>query len=719
MARFRWLAAGMLCAAPLVAQTPAADSARSVQIPCDSARTNAARRDSIACPGAQLLPAIVVSVGRTRDTLRTLPMAVGVISAAQLRGGLATLGLDESLAMIPGVYAMNRSNPSLDQRLSIRGFGSRANFGVRGVTILLDGIPQTLPDGQSQLTNVELGTIERIEVLRGGSSALYGNGSGGVVALESEPPDSTAPLVQRLRVQGGSFGASKWLARTSASGDRLGGVLTLSRSASDGFRQHSAADFRQLSALATWSATPRMSTTLRVALADNPRAENPGALTSAEYASRRDSAAANNILRRADKAVRQHQGALTLRHTDARGGVQSASVYGLTRELKNPLATGTYVDIDRTAGGIRLDASRSLGRGVPAPRLAAGLDLQRMRDARRNRRAIGGVPTDSIELDQIETVSQVAPSLQLKWTPVAALTVLGSARYDRIAFTVRDRNAGDGADQSGARRMSAWSAQGGASFAAGQRLIPYVSVSTAFETPTTTELANRPGDSGGFNDALGPQRAVTMEIGARGILADWMTYDGSVFRSRVRDAIVPFQEIGGRAYFQNAGSTRQDGVELGVTLRPASSFALTAAYTFAAYQFTEYRRQGGATTDTLDGRRLAGIPRHFARVVLRASPLALATVEVEQTVSSSLFADDRNTIRVRGWGAGVTNARVVWRGALAGLDLAPFVGLNNVGNRLYVGSVTINGVNGRVLEPAPGRNVYLGTELGWSTRKRE
>src|SRR5919109_1938105 len=149
------------------------------------------------------LPELNVTVTRTPEPIERVPFAVGVLDRDDIARGQPTLGIDEALNNLPGVVVANRYNFSLDQRISIRGFGSRSNFGVRGLKILLDGVPQTLPDGQSQLTNVEFADIDRAEVLKGSSSSLYGNASGGVIAFTSEPA-AQAPFAQRVRVQGGT-----------------------------------------------------------------------------------------------------------------------------------------------------------------------------------------------------------------------------------------------------------------------------------------------------------------------------------------------------------------------------------------------------------------------------------------------------------------------------------------------------------------------------------
>lgn len=159
--------------------------------------------DSIALDTTRVRRLPEINVTRTAAPLERVPYAVGVVDRTEIQRGQQTIGLDEALNNLPGVVVANRYNFSLDQRISIRGAGSRSNFGVRGLKILLDGVPQTLPDGQSQLTNIDFASIDRAEVLRGASSSLYGNASGGVVAFSSEVAAS-GPFAQRIRIQGGS-----------------------------------------------------------------------------------------------------------------------------------------------------------------------------------------------------------------------------------------------------------------------------------------------------------------------------------------------------------------------------------------------------------------------------------------------------------------------------------------------------------------------------------
>jgi iron complex outermembrane recepter protein len=542
-----------------------------------------------------------ITVTRSAEPLEQVPYAVGVLDRTELQRGQPTLGLDEALNNLPGVVVANRYNFSLDQRISIRGFGSRSNFGVRGLKILLDGVPQTLPDGQSQLTNVDFANLERAEVLRGASSSLYGNASGGVISFQTERA-APGPFAQRLRAQGGSGKREgdafyKWQSWTSARSGSISGTLSVSQFKADGFRQHSAAEFRQLNAGLDYALSGTTLGTLRLSLADNPRAQNPGALTPAEYVANPDAAAGNNIRRGADKDAQQHQLGLGLRHFDAAGNEYEATVFGLLRDLANPLAAppffgapanaGTYVAIDRVVGGFRGSANRRLGPEESSARLIAGVDLQRMRDDRENFVSDAGAPTATVLLDQREQVTEIGPFAQVPWSPSEWVLLSGGVRYDWVRFDLDDRFTTDG-DDSGARTMAALSGNLGASLTLQEAFVPYVNVSTAFETPTTTELVNKPDGTGGLNPELGPQRAVNYEIGARGRPVPEVTYSVALFLGRITDAIVQGPEVGGRAFFRNAGKTHNDGAEVGVSVTPLPAVTFHGAYTYARYRFDEY-----------------------------------------------------------------------------------------------------------------------------------
>lgn len=659
------------------------------------------------------LPELKVTVTRAPAALARLGAAVTVVDSTAVHRGRVATRLDESLAWVPGVMSEDRGNYSVDQRISIRGFGSRSNFGLRGVKVLLDGVPQTLPDGQSQLNNLNLSLVRHIEILRGGASALYGNAAGGVLSFTTvTTPD--VPWSISVRGEGGTFGTSKTEVIASGRAGELGGTVAASRFSTDGFRQQSAAEQRRLNLGADWTPTGNTVFTVRFATADDPRARNPGALTAAEYIANPDSASAVNIRRGADKSVTQSQLALGIRH-DAGRLHFDATLFGLVRGLENPLATpppppassteGTWVTIDRRLGGVRASATVDLD----GPSLTAGVDVQNLRDNRSNRRSVSGVKTDTLLLDQTERVSEKGAFAQLSWPLGDSFTLRAGARHDVGDFGVTDHFLGDG-DASATRTMAATSGNAGIAMRLGSQVMAWSDIATVFETPTTTELANRPDGAGGFNPDLNPQRSVTAEIGVRGRVGH-LAFEAAVYHSITHDAIVPYSEVNGRAYFRNAGSTRTRGVEaaVGLTVRPGLEFLGTWTFTDAA--FTDYKVVSPTATDTLDGHRIAGLPRSIARIGVRGSLGSGFSIDIDQAFSSMMFGDDDNKITIDGWSGGVTGARLTWQGTVGGLSWSPFVAATNLFDRAYVGSVTTNGTTGRVFEPAAGRAIYLGASI--------
>lgn len=679
------------------------------------------------------LPPITVSVTRATVPLSKIPLAVHTVDRSDISLGRPTWGLDEALFHVPGVFAANRYNFSLDQRISIRGFGSRSAFAIRGVKVLVDGIPQTLPDGQGQLTNVELGDADRIEVLRGAASSLFGNASGGVISIWTSPvvPDR---LTQEVRVVGGAFdrenrrGWTKWQSTSAFPLGRASAAVTVSRLDYEGERDHTEADLRNLNARLRMPLSRGWTLAVVAEVGDQPVANNPGALTQAEESADRNSAARLNRLRRAGKDVLQVQGGATLKRGDA-----SITVFGLRRDLTNPLPQA-YITFDRWAYGARASAVKAGTLAGRPARLTAGFDLQWQRDDRRNFSYLAPITagtitpdnrTDSLILSQVERVSEAGPFLQslVELSPRVSLTA--GLRYDWVSFSAADRHLSDGADDSGVRRMSAlsWSL-GLAATPGGERageegaVTAYANVGTSFETPTTTELANRPTGAGGFNPGLDPQLATNLEVGARGTIDGGETrarWSVALYQASVRDELVSFEVpddsiFPGRRFFRNAGRARHRGVELGADVGLGQRVDVLVSWTYSDFRYTAYQ----VGTFDLAGQAIPGVPRNVLHLGLRARPAPLpgGWLHLDVAHTDGVSVDDTLGTTTGSWW--VTNARAGWDGSVGGLRLSPFVGLNNVFDAHYVGSVVINAARGRYYEPAPGRNLYIGLSLGGS-----
>jgi iron complex outermembrane recepter protein len=659
-----------------------------------AARVPAAAQERARTDSAVVLPPIEVAVTRAPASLARVPFAVTRVDTPLATADLG-LTLPAALAGVPGVAVQARGNAARDDGIAIRGFGARAAFGVRGVRILLDGIPQTLPDGQSQLTLVNLRRIAEVEVLRGAASSLHGNATGGVISLRSS---RTVPAHWSgdARVALGSYG----LVTADAGGRTALGTgyvdAAVQRDAVDGYRAQSRSDVWRAHLAARQQVRGLGSLRWVFDVASYPEAQDPGALTAAEVEADPRQANPAYVAVNAGKAVWQAQTGLTLER-GLGGGTLESAVFAVRRDLDNRLPFAAIL-LDRWAWGGRAVTTTPLDRGARAA-LVTGADLQWLRDDRVNRTPDG----TSITRDQLETVREIGPFAQLRVVPVAPVTVLAGARYDWVTFGVTDRILENG-DASGARTMQAPSVTLGVSVAVGPHATTWARVGTAFETPTTTELANTPEGGNGFNPDLEPQHATELELGIRVTRGPWRV--GAVgFRADVRDELISFEVPSdpGRRYFRNAGRARHQGVEVDARWQGRRPW-LAAAYTLSDLRFTDY-----VTDDAVyDGNRIPGAAPHLARLAagLRAGPV---TAETEVRASSDIFADDANTATADGWW--VADLRLAARVTWGVWQLEPAAGVENVFDRRYIGAVAVNGANGRYYEPAAGRTVYGGVTI--------
>ncbi|MCH7873837.1 MAG: TonB-dependent receptor [Gemmatimonadetes bacterium] len=663
-----------------------------------SGTTRAAAQQREPSDSAVPVRPIVLRVTGAPRTMGETPYTVSVLSADEIVRAGPGLSLSAALALVPGVTSLNRYNAARDESISIRGFGARAAFGIRGVRVLLDGIPQTLPDGQGQLTNIDLRSVSRIEVLRGAASALYGNAAGGVISVWTDPGAVTGVLPE-ARVFAGSH---RLLTVDAGLTTPVGaGRLTArgSRTRSDGFRLQSRSEVWRGSVHGSFPVGERTRITAAVHLADLPVAEDPGALTSEELAADRTQAAPRNLAVGARKDVFQGQGGVTVERFLSGGGRVQLTGFGLRRDLVNTLSFAT-IDLERWAYGARGLATFPIPRALGAE-VTVGADVQWQRDDRRHVSPDG----TTITRDQLERVREVGPFVQLSARPHRRLALSAGARYDAVRFRVSDRLLADG-DDSGERLMTALSGTVGATLRLTQALLAYASVGTAFQAPTTTELANQLDGSDGFNRDLEPQRATQYELGVRGRSAIG-DFSVAVFQADVRDALIPFEvpTVPDRRFFRNAGKSRHRGIEIGVSVVPVPGVRMNAAYTYFDLRFVDFTTEGGV----FDDNRVPGVPTRFLTSGLRVHR-GRVRLDVETRVTASLYVDDANTTRNDGWW--VTDVRLGADVRLGGSVLSPYAGIENLFDREYVEAVAVNARFERYFEPAPGRMIYLGMSVG-------
>ncbi len=640
------------------------------------------------------LQKIEVTVTRVAEPLARVPAAVSVVSRTDIQRAQPGIGIEEALAFVPGLIVNNRYNFSLGTRISIRGYGARAAFGVRGIRVLADGVPLTMPDGQANLNNIDLTSTGRIEVMRGAASMLYGNAAGGVVAFESEAPPPG--FGAQVRAIGGAHDLLRANIKVGGGTELTRYLVNVARLTTAGFRAHSEAEQNNVNARIRHELADHSYLALTLNAADAPKALNPGSLPFDSARNTPEMAWARNAATHSGEAARQIQ--IGLEHGRNFGRLRAnAIVYGLTRTLENPLPFA-YITLDREAGGLRSSLSGNLGNVT----VTGGVDVELQRDDRDEFNNDNGQAGDTRTRDQTDKILNVGPFLRFTADLAKKFTASAGVRFDRARFDIDDHFLADGRDDSGERTMSAISPMAGLTYRVSDAITAYGSVSTAFQTPTTTELINNPAATG-MNE-LEPQRSVSYELGMRAYRNRW-TLELSAYHTRLRDALVPFQISGGdgREFFRNAGRTRQQGIEAAAQLAITPALRVAASHTWSDFVFVD---DGLPNTD-FEGNQLPGVPpHHFAGRIGWTPGAVFAVAEVEHT--SEFYAADSNVAASRNPAATVVDLRAGLSKRAGGSRWEPFIGVNNLLNEKYFSSVVINAAGARYFEPAPGRNLYFG-----------
>ncbi|ODS61432.1 MAG: hypothetical protein ABS41_13050 [Arenimonas sp. SCN 70-307] len=673
-------------------------------------------------PPAVLDPVVVTATAGERPRSQ-VPAAVDVIDGEALRLARPALSLAEALPRVPGVVVRDRQNQAQDLQLSIRGFGARASFGVRGLRLYSDGIPATMPDGQGQVSHFALPAAERIEVLRGPFSALHGNASGGVVSVTTAMP-AGAP---RTEVEGLGGADGLWRLGASWAGsldedDRHRLRVDWQRAAADGYREHSA--WQRDAAQLAWRAQLPQSGELRL-LANHLEleADDPQGLTAAQLAGNRRAASAGALQFDTRKTVSQQQlgarwrqpvtGAHELSLSAWTGRRQTFQVLSVPVAAQaSPGSGGGVIDLDRDYAGADL---RWQWQPSDALTLTAGALHERAEETRRGfENFIGGQlgVVGALRRDEDNRVTGDDAYAQLDWALAERWRLGAGLRHSQVRFASRDRYVRPGnPDDSGALRYSRTTPVLGLLFAGGEDWSVYANAGTGFETPTFAELAYRSDGGSGLNEALRPARSRHVELGARGATAA-LRWDVALFQARTEDELFVLSSLGGRSVFGNAGLTRRRGAEFYFEAQLAPDWRLAASGTWLDAR----QRRDVCTTPAcapgqrrlVAGNRLPGVAERSAWAELRWDAGEATTALFEARATSGYFADDLNTARAPGHallGLGVEHRFG------RGQRFTAWARVDNLLGRETIGSVIVNEANGRYFEPAPGRTLMLGLRL--------
>jgi iron complex outermembrane recepter protein len=686
---------------------------------------------------SQLDP-VVISAERSRQTTFEAPAAISAVTRETIESAGPGVNLSEVLNRVPGITVLNRQNYSQDLQLSIRGFGSRSTFGIRGVKLIVDGIPASMPDGQGQASNVALSSAGRIEVLRGPMAQLYGNAAGGVVQVFTED-DAAVPTVS-LSGAAGTDGLFKVGAKFSMSTPGYGLTVDASQFQTDGSRPHSEAKRGQLNARLQTELTRDTGLSFVLNVLDQPESKDPLGLNADQF---RNGAPGNAaylaaIAQDPRKTVRQEQGGLVLSHRFSEATELQARLYAGQRNLDNALSvpigaqttdtsSGGIVEFARTyaGGAVQLAHRIALGQGRGA-RFIGGVEVERLREDRQGYLNTLGV-RGALKRDELNRVTSRDVFAQAAYEFAPQLSATVGARRSIVKFSSADRfiiAPGAGApggpgnpDDSGSLSFQATNPVAGIAWKATPLLNVYANVGRGFETPTFNELSYRPAGTG-LNTALKASRSRHAEVGTKWKYANGQRLDAALFDIATSDEIVVDTNTGGRATFKNAGATHRRGIEFMHLGTLSDSLRSTLSLTVMRARFDSNFISGtGTVPNVFSGYRLPGTPERSAFAELAWAPRGAwggfnSGVEVVHT--GKLYVNDLNTDAASE--ATVLNLRAGFEQTLGDWKFSQLLRVDNAADRTYAGSVIVNEGNSRFFEPAQGRNWLVALKARYEFR---
>lgn len=678
--------------------------------------------NSMSCSlvSAQTLEDVVVSASRAQQRSFDAPAAIQSIDRATIENAGPQVNLSESLNRVPGLTILNRQNYAQDLQVSIRGFGARSAFGIRGIRLLVDGIPATTPDGQGQGSSISLTSTERIEVLRGPLALMYGNSSGGVIqAFTRDAPEQPEFTAQ---VYGGSFDMRRTDWQYAGRVGQVGLVADYSTFDTNGYRDNSKTERKQFNGKLSFGPSEKTRVNVVFNQFDMPLAQDPLGLTAAQVAANPAQAGTNAVSRGVRKVVLQNQLGSSLVHAiDTDRSVTARLYYGTRDNLQYQAGipgvtpTGAWVGLNRDYYGTGLQYNEKTKMGTTPLTWVVGYEFDRSRETRQGGAAALGEKTTTTrnEDNQAENSDVFVQGTALVSEKVSMVAGL---RYSTVRFASDDHFLSDG-NGSGSTSFQAASPVLGLTYHATDSLNVYANYGKGFETPTLAEVAYSGAGVPAFNTSVNASSSQHYEVGAKWAPSQQSRLDFTVFRINSTDEIVVASSTGGNSTFKNAPGTTRTGWELSgsTLLTPHVRATLAASQIDATYS----RAFTSGATSVASGNKIPGIPQSFLFSELLWTGLKMdgskkgaalgSQAGVEFTQAGRLYANDTNTASADGYATLNLKASHGW--ALGAGSLTAYARIDNLTDERYVGSVIVNQTASQFYEPAPGRNWTLGLRL--------
>jgi len=657
----------------------------------------------------QSLPTIVVTGTRIPEREFDVPASISVVTSEQIRPGPAGTDLAQTLARVPGLVAQDRQSLAQDLQLSLRGFGARASFGVAGIRLMVDGLPYSDPDGQGETDPFDLAAAQRIEVLRGPFSVLYGNAAGGVIQVFTRNGPARPGFGANMLV--GSYGTLEKQLDAGGTVGRVNYMASASSFQTDGYREHSAAKRDHLYTKLRYQPSDNASLTFIFNAENQPFAQDPSALN-AQQVAEDPRQAVSRVFQFASGEFHRHRegGMVYEQKLGEHDRLQATAWLGSRRVVQflpfsgdAPLSGGAVVDLDNSAdgGGARWTHDATLA-GFPLT-TTLGFDYQWLHERRK-----GFVNDDgskgALARNEDDLLARFGEYAQARWV-LGRWQLVGGLRRSRVTFKVHDHFITEmDPDDSGSQDFSKSTGFASVLYRLAPSVNGYVSYGKGFETPSFAELAYRPDGTSGLNFNLQPSTSDNYEAGLKADFGAQGKLRMALYKIDTANEIVTAASANGRSTFRNAGSTTRKGVELSLAGGFGGGFHGYLAWAWLQADFA---------SGPFAGKRLPGVPRSTLYGALDWSYIptgfyALADAQLR----SRVFVNDENVQAAASYV--VTKLEAGFRQQITGWSFKEFAQVNNLFDRHYVGAVVVDATNGRFFEPEPNRNWLVGVNAGYS-----
>lgn len=648
------------------------------------------------------LEPIVIKASRLSEKNIQLPISISSINIQKNQDSKQQLSFNEYLNGVPGLFALNANNFSQDLRVSIRGFGARSAFGIRGVKIIVDGIPETTPDGQGQIDNLSLSIIKDIEIIRGPSSSLYGNASGGVISINTL--DNFDKNFIKLGFTGGSYGMNLFQSTVGLKARQTNYIINVSKTKTGGYRQQSGFENYNfnLRILHQFSVSSKIN--MHLNYTDSPFAEDAGGLTIEELTLDREQARQRNVDFKTEEAIKQFKVGASYYHKFNTVVFNTYAFYAM-RDFYGllPFEFGGIVDLNRNYFGSGSNFTFDQNFNNSTNKLQIGYDLAIQEDDRMRFRNLEG-DQGEVTLNQRESFSSFA-LFALDHFKIGKFFIRTGIRYDSNVLKARDKFFENG-DGSGRLQLNALNANLGFNYKLNEKNHVFAVFSTSFETPALSELSSNPSSEGGFNENLKAQKATNFEIGYK--LQNRQTQAEVVlFYIKTKDDLVPFEleAFPDRTFFRNAGSTKRKGIEISYVQQLAKYVKMSTSYTYSDFKYDTYQSPSG----NFNNNQLPAIPKHMAAIFINYEHKNGINLELKSQYVGSLYTNDSNSVQDMAYNIFNLNCRYYLN--TNHVRFIPFIGINNLFDTKYNDNIRINAFGGRYYEPAPGFNFFGGLKV--------